>query len=73
LELGLEEKVWSNIREDFNAYLVKVFEEILKEYIVSGIKSGKMELNADVVRRYEEEEVDIAAYSSRKKEESFLK
>jgi len=69
LELGLEEKVWSNIKEDFNAYLGKVFEEISKEYIVSGIKSGKIEINADVVGRwqYEEEEIDIVAYSSREK------
>lgn len=69
LELGLEEKVWSNIREDFNAYLGKVFEEISKEYIVSGIKSGEIEVNADVVGRWqhEEEEIDIVAYSSREK------
>lgn len=69
LEFGLEEKVWNNIKEDFNAYLGKVFEEISKEYIVSGIKSGKIEIDADVFGRWqhEEEEIDFVAYSSREK------
>jgi len=69
LELGLEEKVWSNMKEDFNTYLGNVFEEISKEYIVSGIKSGKMEIDADVVGRwqYEEKEIDIVTYSSRER------
>lgn len=68
LELGLEEKVWSNIKEDFNAYLGKVFEEISKEYIVSEIKSGKIEIDADVFGRWQyEEEIDFVVYSSREK------
>ncbi len=69
LELGLEEKVWSNMKGDFNTYLGNIFEEISKEYIVSRIKSGKMEIDADVVGRwqYEEKEIDIVTYSSRER------
>jgi len=70
LELGLEEKVWNNIKEDFNAYLGEVFEEIVKEYIVSKVKSGELEMDADVLGRWqnEAEEIDFIAYSSREKE-----
>jgi len=70
LELGLEEKVWDNVREDFNAYLGKVFEEIAKEYIVSIVKSGELEIDADVMGRWQNgaEEIDFIAYSSREKE-----
>ena len=70
LELRLEEKVWNNVREGFNAYLGKVFEEIAKEYIVSRVKSGELEIDADVMRRWQNqaEEIDFIAYSSREKE-----
>jgi len=69
LELGLEEKVWNNIREDFNAYLGQVFEEIAKEYIVSRVKLGELDIDADVMGRWqhEAEEIDFITYSSRER------
>ncbi|MBO3754138.1 MAG: ATP-binding protein [Candidatus Brockarchaeota archaeon] len=69
LELGLEEKVWNNITGDFNAYLGRVFEKISGEYVISEIKSGGIEVDADVFGRwqYGEEEIDLIAYSSKEK------
>jgi len=69
LELGLEEKVWNNIIEDFNAYLGNVFEGIAKEYIVSKVKSGELAIDADIVGRWQDgaEEIDLIAYSSHEK------
>ncbi|MBO3769593.1 MAG: ATP-binding protein [Thermoproteota archaeon] len=67
LELGLNENVWSNMVEDFNAYLGRVFERISREYIVSEIKSGRIGIDADIIGRwqYGKEEIDLIAYSSR--------
>ena len=69
LELGLEEKVWNNIREDFNAYLGEVFEEIAKEYIVSRVKLGELDIDADVMGRWQHEagEIDFITYSTRER------
>jgi len=69
LELGLEESLWRNIEEDFNSYLGLVFERISREHIVSKIRSGEIEIDADVIGRWEYggEEIDLIAYSSREK------
>ncbi|MBO3800008.1 MAG: hypothetical protein FGF52_02990 [Candidatus Brockarchaeota archaeon] len=68
LELGLEEKVWNNMTGDFNAYLGRVFEKISGEYVISEIKSGRIEVDADVFGRWQYgEETDLIAYSSKEK------
>ena len=69
LELGLEEKLWINVREDFNAYTGKVFERIAKEYVVSKIKSGEIRIDAETIGKwqYGEEEIDLVVYSSRER------
>ncbi len=67
LELGLEENVWKNISEEFNSHVGKIFEKISKEYIVSRIKSGSFDIDADTIGRwqYGGEEIDLIAYSSK--------
>ncbi|MCX8189329.1 MAG: ATP-binding protein [Nitrososphaeria archaeon] len=67
LELGLEKNVWKNISEEFNSYLGKIFEKISKECIISKIKSGTLNVDADVIGRlqYDSEEIDLVAYSTK--------
>ncbi len=69
LEMGLEEKVWINVREDFNAYLGRVFEKIAREYLVSEIKCGRIGIEADTIGKWQDhgEEIDLIAYSSKEK------
>ncbi|MGB9730374.1 MAG: ATP-binding protein, partial [Thermoprotei archaeon] len=69
LELGLEETLWNNLRDEFNTYLGRIFEKIAKEYIVTKIKAGEVKINADMVGswQYEKEEIDLVVYSSKEK------
>ena len=67
LELGLEEKLWINIKDDFNSYVGRVFERISKEFIVSMVKSGEIKIDADVIGKwqYGKDEIDLLIYSSK--------
>jgi len=67
LELGLEDRVWSSIREDFNRYLGKIFERIAREYIIAKIKSGEIKIGVDEIGcwQYRGEEINLIVYSSR--------
>jgi AAA+ ATPase superfamily predicted ATPase len=69
LELGLEEKLWNNLKDEFNTYLGRIFEKIAKEYIVTKIKSGEIKITANVIGnwQYEKEEIGLVAYSSKEK------
>jgi len=70
LEAGLERKVWINIREEFNTYLGKIFQKIAEEYVIDEVKSGNIDLEADIIGRWwsRNEEIDIIAYSSKRRE-----
>lgn len=67
LELGLEEMVWQQIREDFNAYVGSIFEEICKQFVVKEISKGNIDLKANIIGRwiYKGEEIDLITYSSK--------
>jgi len=66
LELGLEREVWANVRDDFNAYLGRVFQRIAREHMADRIRSGAL-IGADVLGGWWHggEEIDLVAYSSR--------
>jgi AAA+ ATPase superfamily predicted ATPase len=70
LEAGLERKVWINIKEEFNTYLGKIFQKIAEEYITDEVKSGNIDLEANIIGRWwsRNEEIDIIAYSSKRRE-----
>ncbi len=74
LELGLEETVWNNIKDEFNTYLGKIFEKIAKEYIVTKIKTKEIRINADAIGnwQHEKEEIDLVVYSSSEKRGIFF-
>ncbi|MBM3292568.1 ATP-binding protein, partial [Candidatus Bathyarchaeota archaeon] len=69
LELGLEENIWHNIKEDFNQHLGQVFEDICREAIINMGKKGSLPLQMDRIGRWwiKDQEIDILCLEKKNK------
>jgi AAA+ ATPase superfamily predicted ATPase len=61
LEFGLERNVWESVREEFNGYLGRVFEEVCCEVLVEAAKRGMLPIMVEKIGRWwrKETEIDI--------------
>ncbi|MBS7637964.1 ATP-binding protein [Candidatus Bathyarchaeota archaeon] len=68
LELGLEKNVWQNIKEDFNTYLGRIFEDICIEVIAEMARKGLLPLQVGKIGKWwwKETEIDIVGIKGEK-------
>jgi hypothetical protein len=61
LELGLENNVWRDIREEFNRFLGQIFEDICQEALVEMAKREMLPIHVSEIRKWwwKETEIDI--------------
>ncbi|MBS7648766.1 MAG: ATP-binding protein [Candidatus Bathyarchaeia archaeon] len=61
LELGLERNVWQNIKEEFNAYLGRIFEDICAEILSEMAKKNLLPLQVSKIGKWwwRETEIDL--------------
>ncbi|MBS7613163.1 ATP-binding protein [Candidatus Bathyarchaeota archaeon] len=61
LELGLEENVWQNIKEEFKTYLGRIFEDICIEALAEMVKKNLLPLQVGKIGKWwwKETEIDI--------------
>lgn len=60
LELGLEKNVWQNIKEDFNMYLGRIFEDICIEVTAEMARKGLLPLQVGKIGKWWWKETEIA-------------
>ncbi|MEM2123165.1 MAG: ATP-binding protein [Candidatus Bathyarchaeia archaeon] len=67
LELGLDEEVWREVREDFKAHLGKVFEEICIEVLVEMARRGLLPIQIGEIGRWwwKGTEIDVVGLRGR--------
>jgi len=69
LELGLEKNVWNGIKDEFNGYLGRVFEEICSEFLVEMAKRNLLPIRVERIGRWwrKETEIDLLGLEKRGK------
>jgi len=61
LELGLERNVWQSIREDFNAHLGCIFEDVCAEVLTEMVRKNLLPMKVSKIGRWwwKETEIDV--------------
>lgn len=69
LELGLEDNIWTSIKEDFNQHLGSIFEDTCREIIAELGKKNQLPIRLDRVGRWwkKDTEIDILGFEKRGK------
>ena len=67
LEHDLQNQVWEKIKQEYNAYLGRVFERIARLHIASKIRKGELVIHPDYLGAWwdKDVEIDIVALSTR--------
>lgn len=72
LELGLENNVWIGVREEFNGYLGRVFEEVCCQVLVEMAKRNLLPIRVEKIGKWWRKETEIDLLGLEKKSKRAL-